>query len=271
MAPEQHETPESAAELEAKRLGIKRALAMGQLDNDALGELLDVARDQARAEVEVRGALNSRAGWLLGFAGVILTLAGAQAQKVLNEASTLGDVDRPLAIAFLGLAVLAVGIAAYCALEVLRLRPAVFISDDELLGLSASPLRKGPQAFVRGRMLNNVAEEVVENRRGNDTRRDWLRRATAALVVAALALVLHVGVFLERAAENTSACPHPTRVVLVQTRAPQSLGFGYPAALSQELGPRPTYALEPGATRAVASDPDVEFDFGCFGKGKTKT
>ena len=90
----------------------------------------------------MRSALNSRAGWLLGFAGVILTLSGAQAQKVLNEASALGEVDRPMAVAFLAVAVVAVGIAAICALQVLRLRPAVQISDEELMGMSESTLIK---------------------------------------------------------------------------------------------------------------------------------
>ena len=76
---------QTRVEQEAAQAQACKEVEAGTLDNDALGELLEVARDQARAEVEVRSALNSRAGWLLGFAGVILTLSGAQAQKVLNE------------------------------------------------------------------------------------------------------------------------------------------------------------------------------------------
>lgn len=133
---------QTRVEQEAAQAQARKEVEAGTLDNDALGELLEVARDQARAEVEVRSALNSRAGWLLGFAGVILTLSGAQAQKVLNEASALGEVDRPMAVAFLAVAVVAVGIAAICALQVLRLRPAVQISDEELMGMSESTLIK---------------------------------------------------------------------------------------------------------------------------------
>lgn len=269
MTPDEQEDVGETLGDEVAQDEARKAVAAGTLDNDALGDLLEIAREQARAEVDLRVALNSRAGWLLGFAGVILTLGGAQAQKVLNEASVLGEVDRPLAVAFLAVAVVAVGAAAICALEVLRLRAAVFISDEALKGMSESSLVKGPQAFVRGRMLNNVAEEVVENRKGNEIRRKWLRRATVALVVAAVSLVFHVGVFLERAAENTSTCREPTRIQLVG-RGPRASVLERLPALLTEGARSSTPISERGVVNAVATERTV-VDFGCFGKGKTKT
>jgi uncharacterized membrane protein (DUF485 family) len=265
---EEHKEPEDVLGDEKAQEAIRKAVAAGLVDNDALGELLDIAREQAKAEVNVRGELNNRAGWLLGFAGVILTLAGAQAQKVLSEAAALGSIDRPLAVVFLAVAVIAVGLAAYFALQILRLRPAVQISSKQLTAMSRSSAIKGPQAYVRGAMLKNIAEETVEDRGANDTRRMWLKRASFALVVAAVFLVLHVGVFLERAYEDK--CSEPTRVELLRIGAPASAPSRLPAMLTAE-GLVPTPASELGVAHVVADEPPIEFDFGCFGKGKTET
>jgi hypothetical protein len=117
-------------------------------------------------------------------------------------------------------------------------------------------------------MLNNVAEETVANREANDTRRRWLARGIVALVVAAVFLVLHVGVFLERAAEDT--CPERPRVEVLHTRVRASV----PDHLSitpTPLGIAFKPALEPDVAEGVADQPPVEVGFGCFGKRKTKT
>jgi hypothetical protein len=236
-------------------------------DDDAMGELLEVTREQARGEEDIRGALNARAGWLLGFAGVILTLAGAQAQRVLNESTLLGSVDLPLAYSFLAIAVLAVGGAALCSLQVLRLRRGEQISTQQLRNLEKSPLIKGPRAAVRGRAMNTLVDQIAKDRDANDTRRKWLRGATSSLAIAAIALVFHVGVYVARASEEPCigrGSSAQTIPVDHSTQGPSNTHVAF-ASISPVAAERAS-----NRTRTVTTARPADTGFGCFGKEPTE-
>ena len=83
---------------------------------------LERGRWWVKYQDERRLAYHARAGWLLGFAGVIAALAGAQAQNVFEGAEALGGTDRRWAAGLLGGA--AIAVAGLLAVVVLvRRRP----------------------------------------------------------------------------------------------------------------------------------------------------
>jgi len=166
---------------------------------DAEREALARARWWLKYEDDRRGAYLARAGWLLGFAGVIAAVAAAQAQKVLEEAPGLGSVGRPVTVVLLGL--VAVAVAAGFALVVLvpinskRVNPASL--NDWESAVSGSDIIV-PQLAALSAVIDEDAPE-------NDKRLKSLWHSFLALGVALILLVAQVVVPLERTIEEPCA------------------------------------------------------------------
>jgi hypothetical protein len=190
------------------------AEAVGDKFDDALGQLLDVARDQANIEEDRHTATANRAGLLLGFAGVILALAGAQAKNVFDNAASLGSVGRPLGTWFLMAAAVMTAVAAVCALRALLPRPGIRITAEKLAGFLEPSIYENSRSNIRYSQLRVLVEQIAEDRASNERGLDWIKAGFTALVIALLFLLLHVGVYLERTV--SSPCPKASGHALQQ-------------------------------------------------------
>jgi hypothetical protein len=193
--------------------------------DNALGELLEVARQQARVEEDRIASISARAGWLLGFAGVILALVGGQAENVFKDAPSLGSVGRPLASWLLVGAAAMTAISAAAALQALLPKPSARITPEGLARFLEPSSYDTSRANIRYAQLRLLIEQVEDDRLGNDRRWDWLSAAFATLLVGLVFLLLHVGVFLERSVEKR--CPLANSAA-VEVAAHRSEHFALP-------------------------------------------
>jgi hypothetical protein len=183
--------------------GDWRSLCDGQ--DAAVGELLEWARNQAKAEDERTNGFRAGAGWLLGFAGVIIALAGAQAEKVLDRASALGPVGRPLGTWLLAMAIVLVGVAAFAALQALLPGRSRRVGTRQWGKFLSERYFDRPRAAIRFLEMESLVKQLDVDRQTNEQRLRWLRFGFATLAVALAFMVLHVGVFLERTVESPCA------------------------------------------------------------------
>jgi hypothetical protein len=207
-------------------IGDRTRVAKEEDKDASMGELLEWTRQQAKAEDDRTGGFRAIAGWLLGFAGVIIALAGAQAQKVLDRAVSLGAVGRPLGTWLLGATIVTVGVAAFAALQALLPGDSRRIPTSQMNQFLADRFFERPRVDIRFLEMEKLIEQLETDRRTNEKRWRWLRFGFVSLAVALAFLVLHIGVFLERAVETpcpvakqstliaptTSARSHPTRL-----------------------------------------------------------
>lgn len=171
----------------------------------SIGELLEWTREQVKAEDERTSGFRAGAGWLLGFAGVIIALAGAQAGKVLDRADSLGAVGRPLGTWLLAMAILLVGVAAFAALQALLPRRSRRVTTKQLGKFLSERYFERSRAAIRFIEMKSLVRQLDVDRQTNEQRLRWLRFGFATLAVALACMVLHVGVFLERTVESPCA------------------------------------------------------------------
>ncbi|HTA33493.1 MAG TPA: hypothetical protein VK721_08725 [Solirubrobacteraceae bacterium] len=147
---------------------------------------------------ERRLAYHARAGWLLGFAGVIAALAGAQAQNVFEGAEALGGTDRPWAAGLLGGAAVAVAVAGVLAVLVLRPIESQEIDPDFL----RKSLKDESLAKMESEEIELLTEILNEDAPQNSKRLKLLNVGFIALLVSLVLLVAQVLVFLSRSVES---------------------------------------------------------------------
>ena len=186
-------------------------------DRDAsMGELLEWVREQVKAEDDRTSGFRAGAGWLLGFAGVIIALAGAQAEKVLDRANALGTVGRPLGTWLLAMAILLVGVAAFAALQALLPGRSRRVGTPQLGRFLSERFFERSRAEIRFIETKSLVKQLDVDRQANEQRLRWLRFGFATLAVALAFMVLHVGVFLERTVE--SPCAAATRTATTPSK-----------------------------------------------------
>lgn len=211
-------------------------------DRDAsMGELLEWVRDQVKAEDERTSGFRAGAGWLLGFAGVIIALAGAQAEKVLDRANALGPVGRPLGTWLLAMAILLVGVAAFAALQALLPRKSRRVSTPQLRSFITERFFERPRGVIRFIEAKSLIKQLDADRQTNERRLSWLRFGFATLAVALAFMMLHIGVFLERsvetpcaAAARAAATPSKAAPSRTTVQAPAGAFAVLPAAIDRD-------------------------------------
>jgi hypothetical protein len=124
---------------------------------------------------------------------------------VLERAVSLGSVGRPLATWFLAATIILIGVAAFAALQALLPGSSRRISTSEFNRFLAERFFDRPRVDIRFLRMEKIIEQLHEDRKTNEKRVRWLRFGFASLAVALAMLVLHVGVFLERAVESPCA------------------------------------------------------------------
>lgn len=224
--------------------------------DDTLGELLEVARHQAKIEEDLIASTSARAGWLLGFAGVILALAGAQAQNVFKDAASLGTVGRPLGAWFLVGAAVMTAVAAACALQALLPRPSTGITPIGLAAFLEARTYSDSRANVRYAQLKVMIEQIETDRVSNERRLDWLGAGFVTLLLALVFLLLHVGVFLERTVEapcSGSVSQSTEATSGASSRLARALPTGTPKRVPVADGRRPADQI---TAAIVVSDPN---------------
>jgi len=227
-------------------------------DRDAsMGELLEWAREQVKAEDERTSGFRAGAGWLLGFAGVIIALAGAQAEKVLDRADALGTVGRPLGTWLLAMAILLVGVAAFAALQALLPGRSLRVGTRQLGKFLSERYFERPRGEIRFIETRSLVKQLDVDRQTNDQRLRWLRFGFATLAVALAFMVLHVGVFLERTVE--SPCAAAARAAAAPSKTATSRpaiqpGTGSFAVMPAAIDRAPLSAKQPRLTDDIEEE-----------------
>ena len=176
-------------------------------DIKTLELLWDEADRQHQLEHRRLEAYRNRAGFLLAFIGVIITLEAAQSTNVLDDTNLLGNTDRIIAVASLGLGVLLTAIAGGLVLVGLTGLRGRRIESAELQAFNTDEWLTRTPEEVLGRRLATTIELVVNQRSALDSAQTLLGVSLAVLVAGLLAVAVNVGVFLERGAENPCVSP----------------------------------------------------------------
>jgi hypothetical protein len=184
---------------------------------------LERARWWLKYEDDRRTGYHARAGWLLGFAGVIAALAGSQAHQVLDRAEVLGATDRPLAAALLAVSAVAVGIAGLLAVVVLWPIDSQDVNPDYLSEWQAAESLEDMVTPEIGLLHEIVAQDAPQN----DARMSRLNQGFIALLVALVFLVAHVLVFLQRSVQNPCSVSPPSETALSATLPTDSFARSY--------------------------------------------
>ena len=198
----------------------------GDANDDSMGELLEWVRAQVKAEDERTSGFRAGAGWLLGFAGVIIALAGAQAGKVLDRAESLGPVGRPLGTWLLAMAILLVGVAAFAGLQALLPGRTRRVATRQLRNYLTEGYFERPRGEIRFLETKSLVNQLDVDRQTNEQRLRWLKSGFVTLAVALAFMVLHIGVFLERTVESPCAAAARTAATPSKTSTPLAVRPG---------------------------------------------
>lgn len=168
-------------------------LIQGKIEPETVVALLANAQALAGGEQERGDSLKQRAGVLLGFLAVILTVLLTQAREFAR--SDLGAVGKPLAAALVLIALVFVLDAARCALQTLALVELWHVDVKEAERYASwAFIGKAPEV-ARGEMLRGWVRQFADERPANDLKAKQLRRAfsrltTGVVVLAGLALIV---------------------------------------------------------------------------------
>jgi hypothetical protein len=202
------------------------------------------------ADEEKRGdTFGQRASWLLAFCGVILGLGASQGDELLSRSRDLGSVGRPLAAVALGVAVLAVAVAAGLSLWALflarRRRSLTVLSLKEIEKATAADRLVETKTWHELREIRLLQKRIPSLRALNNDVAGRLFGGFVSLLVAIILFLAHVGVFVEDTIESRP-CPH-TRALLYRGSArpldESALTRTYSLAVAGEP-PRPPFEIE---------------------------
>jgi hypothetical protein len=161
------------------------------INADTVEALLETVRGLAATEEERGRSLNSQAGALLGFNGVIMALLGAQAAVVGHG---LGGLGTPLAGGLVLLAVAATARSASACMQVLRPRELWHI-DMRYIQQFPTLLVKETRAAAQKSIMTALINQMIDESETNAEKRGQLRSAFRWLLTA-LALLVCEGVIL---------------------------------------------------------------------------
>jgi hypothetical protein len=161
-------------------------MAGGPIEPATVEALYATVKDLAAAE-EGRGrSFNERAGSLLGFNGVILALAGAQAALVLKR--SLGPVGTPLAAAVLLLAVAATVLSAIACVKVLQPHESWHIDMSYIERFPTLEFVTADQAWVQGSLMRGLIRQMADERTANNVKWKQIRAAFRWLLLGLVLL-----------------------------------------------------------------------------------
>lgn len=160
--------------------------------------LLENAKALADDEQERGASLKQRAGWLLGFLGVMLSLLLGQARELMR--TDLGSVGKPLAAALVLIALVLIVDAARWALRTLSVVELWHVGPEEARRYPTYRYIGKQPEVARGEMLQGWVRQFADERPANDRKAQELQRAFRRLtfgigVLAAVALILSARVF----------------------------------------------------------------------------
>lgn len=205
--PNDHEPSSSESSLgktdqKEKELEAREEAAVETILRDQLQPLADL-------ELKRADSFRQRASWLLGFSGVILGLGGSQADELLKDSHELGSFGHWFAPIALGLAFLAVGLAAFWSLRVLfrgrKKGPREFDKSEVEKALEPKYLKEG-RAYNQQRIAKVLKQGILDRRKLNVENNTSLRYAFVALLVAVVLFIAQAGVLLENTVEDQT-CP----------------------------------------------------------------
>lgn len=160
--------------------------------------LLENAKALADGEQDRGASLKQRAGWLLGFIGVTLSLLLGQARAFAH--SDLGSVGKPLAAALVLVALVFILDAARWALRTLAVVPLWHVDAREALQYpNWGSITKKPEV-ARGEMLQGWVRQFADERPANDRKAQELQRAFRRLtygvvILAGVAVIVSLRAF----------------------------------------------------------------------------
>ncbi len=164
-----------------------------RIEPETVEALLDNARALADGEQERGASLKQRAGWLLGFIGVTLSLVLAQTREFAR--SDLGGVGKPVAAALVLIALCFILDAARWALRTLSVVKLWHVDPEEAQRYpSWAYVGKRPEV-ARGEMLQGWVRQFADERPANDIKAEELQRAFRRLAVG-IAVLAAVGVIV---------------------------------------------------------------------------
>lgn len=203
--------------------------------DDSLGQLLEVAEHQAGEENDRRASLTLQAGWLIGFAGVILALSGALVQKVLEDGPDLGRFWRFWAAGSLLISIVAVvfaiGLGTW---TVLRPPKGAYIDTTDLKTFATRDKYGRPRGKIRNDQIELLVAQIEQDRDAFKTRSKRVKVGYTLLAVALGFLLLHELAYIYRA---TLDYPCPTTAAAQYDVVPSHSQVAYAAF---EVGARDT-------------------------------
>jgi hypothetical protein len=166
-------------------------------DKDASSEeLLNQARWLAEREDERLTAFAQRASWALGFCGLLAGLVAAQGRETLAQSAELNADGQVWTSVSLATCMLALITSACFAISAVWPRATKDMSSDEIDSFTAEESKAQSKTCHQERMTVVLAERIRADRASNKIRSVSVLRAYLALVVAIIALVVHVSVFV---------------------------------------------------------------------------
>jgi len=130
---------------------------------------------------ESRGqSFNQRAAWLLGFAGVILTLTVGQARQVVT--TDLGWVGEPLSVALLAITAGLLLWASKLAIDVLKPRDVWHIGREEVEHYATQAFVSEEKPLIEGRTLKGLIRQFSEERGANNDKSKLFEKACLRLL-----------------------------------------------------------------------------------------
>lgn len=160
------------------------------IEPETVEALLENAKALADGEQERGASLKQRAGWLLGFIGVTLSLLLAQTREFAR--SDLGGVGKPAAAALVLIALCFILDAARWALRTLSVVKLWHVDPDEAQRYPSWAYIGKPPEVARGEMLHGWVRQFADERPANDVKAEELQRAFRRLAIG-IAVLAAVG------------------------------------------------------------------------------
>lgn len=158
-----------------------------QISEESVGALLETVRGFLKDEDGREQGLNTRAGGLAGFVGIIVSITTAAGKLAVDE-------DPSCTATVLGAIAFVVAIGAL--LTSLIIAVTKILVPQEGAAISMETIERYPtweyiskdKVMVEGELLRGVITALAKDRQRNSSKATWLRRAYTALLVGVAGL-----------------------------------------------------------------------------------
>jgi len=157
----------------------ERSAAAG-IREDTVESELDTMQKLSESEESRGQSFNQRAAWLLGFAGVILTLTVGQARQVTT--TDLGALGEPFSAALLAIAAALLLWASKLAIDVLKPRDVWHIGREEVERYVTQAFVSEEKPLVQGRTMKGLIRQFSEERAANNDKSRIFEKACLRLL-----------------------------------------------------------------------------------------